>query len=347
MRGKKKVLVYGYFGFENNQLDGQTIKTRSIFELLEFYSREHPIVVNLFDTQKFKKSKLNLVKSFLQVSKSDVLFYIPAHNNLKYLFPIIYLICKIRGIDIHYIVVGGWLSDFIENLPIHQYMLKRVKGIYPQTKELTILLKEKYCFDNVVQLHNFRFSEKNRINLKDIQTPVKLVFMARVHPQKGVDTLFKLIDKLETNDVDYFSLDIYGPIYSDYNDTFNRQIEKSSGRIKYCGSVDPSNIPDVLSNYDLLLFPTEYYTEGFPGTILDAYLANVPVVVSKWKYACEFVEDGKTGLIANFDDSEDFLDKVIIILKNPEVINDFKNHISNYVDTFSPEKAWQILKNRI
>lgn len=347
MQSSKKILVYGYFGFDNNQLDGQTIKTRSIYQLLKLNSDEHSKQVLFYDTQKFKKNKLNLLNSFLRVSECEILFYVPAHNNLKYLFPLLYFICKIRGIDIHYVVVGGWLHDFIKKLPLHQYLLRKVKSIYPQTNDLSNLLKTSYSFQNVVQLHNFRFSNKNLVRSKELNSPIKLVFMARVHPQKGMETLFKLIEKLELYKINYHSLDVYGPIFSDYKELFNNLIEKSSGRINYCGIVEPANISKVLSNYDLLLFPTEYYTEGFPGTILDAYLANIPVVVSKWKYASEFVKDGKTGLIADFKDKDDFIEKVILILNNPNMILDFKSHIEKYVDNFSPEKAWQILKNRI
>lgn len=32
---KRKVLVLGYFGYNTNQLDGQTVKTRHIYTLAE------------------------------------------------------------------------------------------------------------------------------------------------------------------------------------------------------------------------------------------------------------------------------------------------------------------------
>lgn len=63
--------------------------------------------------------------------------------------------------------------------------------------------------------------------------------------------------------------------------------------------------------YDLLLLPIRYYTEGVPGTLLDAYAARVPVVVTNWKHAKEVVIDGTSGIIIDFD--------------NPDIVEDGKN----------------------
>ncbi len=54
---KRRILVLGYFGYLNNQLDGQTIKTRNIYELLLLKTSDN-ISVNIYDTQQYKCSKL-------------------------------------------------------------------------------------------------------------------------------------------------------------------------------------------------------------------------------------------------------------------------------------------------
>ena len=63
-------------------------------------------------------------------------------------------------------------------------------------------------------------------------------------------------------------------------------------------------ISRTLVNYDLMLFPTRYYTEGLPGTIIDAYIANLPVIATEWKHAREFIKDGETGFIVRFDNCQ-------------------------------------------
>src|SRR5690606_650923 len=296
-----RILVYGYFGYDNNQLDGQTVKTRSIYKLLNKYSDEIDATVSYYDTQRFQVGKLNFLRSLKAILKSNVLFYITARNNLKYLFPIIFIVCKIKNIKIHYVVVGGWLDEYLSKLPLHKFLLKRVKRIYPQTNDLVENLT-KMQFNNVEKLHNFRLIEKP-INLNIKSKPnkdLKLVYLARIHPKKGVKTIFDLAEllfKLNKN----ITIDLYGQIQNNYEEEFNKLLELSNDNIRYCGELDPEDITNCLLNYDLFLFPTEYYTEGFPGSILDAYIAQVPVVVTNWKYAEEFVDNNKSGIICEFN----------------------------------------------
>lgn len=342
----KNILVYGYFGSENNQLDGQTVKTRSIFQLLEENVGELDMTVSKYDTQIYKKNKKNIINSWCEIYKSDILFYIPAQNNLKFLFPFIYFICKMKGIQIHYVVVGGWLNDFLKNLPLHRMLLKRINKIYPQTNELTFALTNNYSFKNVEQLHNFRFTDDVQISTNSISKEIKLVFMARIHPKKGVDTLFKLAKTLL--DLSYIDvrIDIYGPIFEQYKNEFEKSLEESNN-IKYCGVIEPNKIVKTLSQYDLFLFPTEYFTEGFPGSILEAYLANLPVVVSRWKYAEEFIEQNVTGIISDFENPENFIDEVIKLLNTPNKIEILKQGVIKAKMKYTPNGAWKIIKNNL
>lgn len=49
----KKILVFGYFGYVTNQLDGQTIKTREIYELIKSHDEYD---VCYADTQEFREN---------------------------------------------------------------------------------------------------------------------------------------------------------------------------------------------------------------------------------------------------------------------------------------------------
>lgn len=343
----KKILVYGYFGYENNQLDGQTIKTRSIFNLLDRNVSEIGMTVDYFDTQTFKQSKLNLIKSWFSLFKYDVLFYLPAHNNLKYLFPFIFLICKMKGIDIHYVVVGGWLGDYIKKLPIHRKMLARIRGIYPQTHELSSFLTNSFGFKNVFQLHNFRIYEDVAIHEMSNDDSLKLVYMGRIHPKKGVRTLFILAEQLYREKEMQVHIDLYGQVESVFADEFNELLCVSKGNIKYKGALDPKQIQTTLISYDLFLFPTQFYTEGFPGSILDAYIANVPVIVTNWQYAKEFVNDGVSGLICEFDQPEDFISKTISLIKDRNKLYYMKKLVADEKRKYSPEVAWSTIQSNL
>lgn len=338
-----RVLVLGYFGYQSDQLDGQTIKTRNVFEMLKLAPYcDDP---TFFDTESFKQSKLNLFKMFLAVWKTDKLVYVPAHNNLKYFFPFIYLISVLRGISINYVVVGGWLADFIKNKPLHKFLLPRIDLILPQTADLTKRLQEEYGFNNVMTFPNFRIHNFEPLEGKLNHGHLKLVFMARVRKMKGIDVIFEAIDHLRLvhGEQLQLSVDFYGPIFKDDQEYFEQMVNKYH-EVSYKGKLDPSEIYGVLSKYDALLLPTKYYTEGFPGSVLDAYISGIPVVVTDWQYSREFVGNEVSGLISKWDSKEDFIKKVGTIYNDRELLYSMKNGAIEYGRKFSMESAMTMLE---
>ena len=69
--------------------------------------------------------------------------------------------------------------------------------------------------------------------------------------------------------------------------------------IQYRGVLDLTNISgyEKLASYDVMLFPTFWDDEGFPGVIVDAHIAGLPVIASDWNMNREVIEHNKTGRI--------------------------------------------------
>lgn len=337
-----KVLVLGYFGYVTNQLDGQTIKTRDVYALLKEKSQEE---VEYFDTQSFKVSKLNILKMLWMIIKVHHIFYLPAHNNLKYIFPLVYLLAKISNTKINYLVIGGWLSKFLSNKKFHRYMLKDINGIYVETDQLLNDLS-KYNFKNLHKLYNFRMVDIEKIKpSKNIDKNIKLVFMARVHPMKGVDVLFDLDNRIREIGLKNISIDIYGQILQSYENEFLKKLESS--KINYRGEIEPSDIYNVLPSYDLMLFPTKYYTEGFPGTILDAYISGLPIVATDWLNAKEFILNEETGFIVEFNNDELYINTVIDLLVNFSKIDELKKNVILRRKMYNSSSAWDVLRKSV
>jgi glycosyltransferase involved in cell wall biosynthesis len=342
---KDKVLVLGCLGYFNNQVDGQTIKTRNIYQLFSDKKAGCFGAVSYFDTLSFRINKLRVFLLIKQILKCEILIYLPAHNNLKYLLPIIFFIAKVKNIKIHYIVIGGWLDVFLEDKPLHRFLLKRVNCIYPENEKLRQSLMGNYDFKNVQLLPNYRLHDyKAKIN--EVGPVVKLVFLARVDPMKGVNCIFKLAKELNQKRYENFSIDLYGPINASYKESFFAQ-EANFPSVNYKGIVSPENIHDILNEYDLMLFPTQYYTEGFPGSILDAYIAGIPVIATEWKHAHEFIENNKTGVITEFGNDDDFIKNAILLLTHPDRIYMMKALALNKSKEYSGDIVWDILKSKL
>ena len=224
-------------------------------------------------------------------------------------------------------------------------MLSKIDGIYTETDNLKLNLNN-IGFTNVKKLHNFRMIKYPEIeNARLDKENIKLVFMARVHPLKGVEWLFELDRQLKTQGIRNVTVDIYGPINADYEQKFFEQLNATS--VNYCGVIEPTAIYGILKNYDLMLFPTLYFTEGFPGTILDAYISGVPTIATRWLNAEEFIDNGITGFIVNFNNMQAFIEKIILLVENPEEIILLTKQVIRKREEFSDIKAWDILKDII
>ena len=122
--------------------------------------------------------------------------------------------------------------------------------------------------------------------------------MARILKQKGLDTIFAMGDEIIKSSLEQqISIDFYGPLMNWDNDEeyFNENIKKYRF-MRYLGPLEPKDIYNTLERYDVMALPTHFYTEGLPGSILDAYISGIPVVVTKWKH----VEYHKTYLSVDF-----------------------------------------------
>jgi len=340
---KGTILVLGYFGYITNRINGQTVKTRNVYELLKAKNEElRPVIY--FDTQQFQYNKLSLFKMAWQVINCKKLIYLPAHNNLKYIFPVIYFLCKLRGIEILYIVVGGWLAEYLKTKRIHVAWLSNIRGIFPQTEKLKHKLVQQYGFNNITVLPNFRIHSFTPSFKKDLNV-FKIVFMARITQMKGIDVVFRLAERIErqTSLSAPIKIDFYGPIEQSEKNYFTTQLKKTKV-VSYKGVLEPEKIYRTLEQYDCLILPTKYHYEGFPGTILDAYISGVPVIVSNWAYSSEVVDTGKTGFIFEIGKEEDLFQYVDMLYRNRDLLLQMKKNAYEKSKIYSPESAWDIIE---
>ena len=117
--------------------------------------------------------------------------------------------------------------------------------------------------------------------------------------------------------------------------------------VKYGGLVPFDRSVEVLKDYFALLFPTRFYTEGIPGTVIDAYAAGVPVISARWESFSDILEDGVTGIGYTFGNA----DELTAILKDHpalvEKLNALKENCTEQARRYLPETAIGILLERL
>lgn len=347
-----KVSICGHFGLGKEFFDGQTVKTRNIYRaLLKYISVDN---INVIDTYNWKKAPFSLFIKVLKASfNSKNIIILPAHNGVKVFLPLFAFLKRFLGYRLHYVVIGEWLYNLVDNNKWLKIFLNEIDYIYVETEFFKNLLEENLFLKNIIVMPNFKdLNIINRNDLKSNETntcDLKFCMFARVMKEKGVEDAINVVYKIN-KDYGYkkCSLDIYGVIDKTYEADFKNLISQFSQFIRYCGCVGPNKSVEILKNYDLLLFPTKFYTEGVPGTIIDAYAAGIPVIAAKWQSADEIIKNGITGLIFEFNNSADFEKKVKKYIDlDDDLKYKYKINCLNMSNKFLPENIITKLVQRL
>lgn len=345
----KKILIIGAYGGTDNKLDGQTIKTRNIHSLLESNTRAK---IYRFDTMLAKKNPFLVIGLFFKLLVSDVVIIVPCLNNLTFIFPIVYYLSRVCKYDIIHVCIGGWQVEYFKGNhrfsphPFQMKLSRKIKAFLPEMIKVNDELKSMFDFTNTEVLPNFRHIEKSLVNTH-AESNLKLVYLARINKKKGYNTIFNLAEYIKDNQLQ-ISITFYGQIDAPDKGEFMTYVEKYKDVVNYSGVLLPEEITETLINYDVMIFPTQYYTEGIPGTIIDAYIAGLPVVATNWKHAAEVVKDGETGYIVPFDEPQEiFNDKILKLYNDRTLLQCMKESSKAESHRYSYENAWSILKKYV
>jgi len=291
-----KLLVCGHFGHGMSGLNGQTIKTRVLTQGLQ--SAVGDGAVDTLDTSKLHKRPLSFYAAARRkFAHASQVILLPGPRGVRVLLS---LFLRWRGHsnrDLRYIVIGGWLPELIATNRRLRDACGKLDGIYVETQAMADNLRAQRL-PNVHVMPNFRWFDRNMERRYAPAThPLKLVFCARVFKEKGIEDAVAAVEQVNRRAGGTVArLDVYGPIEDSYRSRF-LQLMSRSNAATYKGVIEPAAIYAALQSYDLMVFPTYYSDEGFPGTIVDAFIAGVPVLASDWRYNREFIEDGRTGAL--------------------------------------------------
>lgn len=115
------------------------------------------------------------------------------------------------------------------------------------------------------------------------ENTLQLISVCRIHPIKGIDRAIRALCGVR-GQVQY---DIYGPAEDEaYFSACKKAAEKlpENIRVNFCGAIEKSKLPQLLTGADAFLLPTE--TENFGNAIVEALQYGCPAIISNgtpWK----------------------------------------------------------------
>ncbi len=339
-----KICICGHFANGTKSYDGQTIKTRNVYnQLIKKYGEEN---VSTIDTNNWKKHPFKILKKCINSSKTfDNIIILPAHKGFKVFVPLFNALKNKKNFKLHYIVIGGWLYSLVKSNRLMQKELSKVDYIYLENNK-TIKQLKTLGINNLYQMNNFKDLKVSSYRFQQKENELNCCIFSRIEEKKGINNAIDIIKKINKDLNFNVNLDIYGKISQEYQVTFNDKL-KDSKNVFYKGVIESDKSVETIEKYDLLLFPTLYYTEGIPGTIIDSFFAGVPVLASKWENFEEILEEGITGYSYTFQDDNSFLIKFEEIIKNRKELLKMRKNCKEKSKEYNPKNSMEKLFKNI
>ena len=202
--------------------------------------------------------------------------------------------------DCFYWVVGGSFHDMIKEGRFKASTYTFLKGIFVQGQSMVDSLRNN-GLNNAVYVPNSKLINHYGEKKPKQDNKTHFVFLSRVEEYKGCTDIIKSVDALNQNCYQgKFDVVFYGRESEDaaYAKQFLEMVD-AHAEVEYKGLLNlrDTNNYDELAKYDVMLFPTYWHGEGFPGIVIDAYISSLPIIASDRNLNKDVIEDGVTGWI--------------------------------------------------
>ena len=279
--------------------------TRVSFNLLVKQNKEFFNSFESFDIIDLKVNGSSKLKNFILQIKIffNIIFTInkydiaSIHVNSKRIFywSLFIRLCK-GNCKINYRFFGGDLDYYVSS-NVQRRLMKfslRNTSLFIQTKGLVnYITKINIPNCKVIWFPTSRsIPTLNFVKSSNNKPIIRFIYVGHLRKEKGTEILVDVCNKLNHNNYK-FILTLIGKIFSN---ELKQKISKAS-YINYLGEIENNEIFNHLSNSDLMVYPSYWEGEGYPGTLIESKIMGLPIIVSNHRYLSELISDGNGLLV--------------------------------------------------
>ena len=342
-----KVAIIGHLGGKEKKYDGQTVKTKNLAMLLKSTEK---CSLTLADTCYFRKNNVKLMWDTLRCMLTcKHIFLLVSVNGMNFYLPFLYYLNKLTRRRIYHYVIGSELLEMVKENPKLVKYLNSLDANWFEYESGTRYLRSQGV-RNVSTLPNFK-----------LLTPVaeateypadagvfRFCTFSRVMEEKGITVAIQAIRTInEERGRVVATLDIYGQIEPRYADQLQELLSDNQDCVAYRGIVDSQASVDILKDYYALLFPTTWGGEGFPGTIIDAFAAGIPIIASDWNANKEIIQHNKQGIIYPNDEDTTLKDAIARSIQQPDMMAKMRIESRNEFERYTPEAILRVILSKM
>jgi glycosyltransferase involved in cell wall biosynthesis len=149
--------------------------------------------------------------------------------------------------------------------------------------------------------------------------PLRLAYIGRLDPIKGVDTVIRAVRSLIDVDIE---LHIHGVVQNESGRAYHEDLRSMSmgdPRIVWERTMQSNEVVSVLRRYDVLVVPSRALETG-PLVVLEAFAAGIPVIGSNLGGIAELVEHDVNGLLVPPSSVKAWGDELRRLVTDPELL---------------------------
>jgi glycosyltransferase involved in cell wall biosynthesis len=343
-----RVLMIGAANYGSLPVGGEEFKNQILYQkLIENYS------CKLIDTIHWKKRPkviLDLLANVFLKKYDSIIISASSLSSFR-LIKLISIFPKIIK-RANYFVIGGYFPKGLnEGVYKHSYY-KGLNRIVLEGELLKNEIVSNHPLDNVMVIPNFKKFDFVPKCKEFHSRPLEFVFISLISEDKGCDIIIGAVNQLISKGFGQkFTVSFYGNIEFGYSEKFLGEMSKNKN---YKGYLDLMNKPNEayleLSGYDCLLFPSYFKGEGFPGVLIDAFIAGLPTIASDWHMNTELIQDERNGLVVPVRDAFALAKAMQRVIENPELLVTMSANASEYASNYHIDSVWphiqEIVENK-
>jgi glycosyltransferase involved in cell wall biosynthesis len=255
-------------------------------------------------------------------------------------------------------MIAKRISNIDLILGCSNYITDKIKNRF------TIHAAKCHAIVNGVDIENFQPGKSIE---KKSAKEIKILFVGRVSPEKGVHLLFEVFERLYQENKNV-RLDIVGPIktvpfnlivglsedpkiselkeFYDRTDYKSVLIEKLSNETKdsvtFHGPQDSKKLSAFYQSADIVVNPS--YSESFGMSLIEAMACGKPVIASKVGGMVEIIENSKGGTLFEAGNSDELFNELKTVIENEQYRNDLSAGNRIYAEG---HYSWESIVNKL
>jgi len=151
----------------------------------------------------------------------------------------------------------------------------------------------------------------------------KIVFVGRMHPSKGIDTLIKALGIVNKQLPNVYLELLGGNLENQFLKEYQElaQALNIEDQVRFLGSQSKRQVLETFSSAYFSVVPS--IVEAFGYVVIESFSVKTPVIGSRTSGISEIIRDNKDGLLFDPQNETDLAEKMIALLKDSSLRDDF------------------------